>query len=117
MKTGDSKRNNYKKDGTREYYVNSKGYKMNLPPYLRNKIYTEEEKEKLWIEKLDKQERYVDGSRVDVSENDDKYYKLLYEAREKNERLGYGNDEINWDKRRYENERRNINYKKRKGLN
>ena len=33
-----------------------------LPIYYRNLIYTEEEREKLWIEKLNKGERWIGGS-------------------------------------------------------
>ena len=35
------------------------GAKINLPIYYRNKIYTEEERELLWIQKLNKGEVYV----------------------------------------------------------
>ena len=51
---------------------------------------------------------WVDGVRVDISENEDEYFKLLKHKRVKNKRLGYGNDEINWELKRYENERRNL---------
>ena len=38
----------YKENGkTKETYINSQGFKMALPMYYRNKIYTEEEREKL----------------------------------------------------------------------
>ena len=43
----------------------------------------------MWIEKLDKQKRYVLGIEIDVSENEDRYYKVLETARKKNKRLGY----------------------------
>ena len=84
-----------------------------MPAYWRNKLYSEEEREKLWIEKLDKKERWVDGQRIDVSENDEMYWEAVKEARKKNKRLGYGTNEKNWDKKRYENERRNMLYEKR----
>ncbi len=113
MKTWNSKRNIYKEEGTEEEYKTKKGLKIGLPIYYRNKIYTEEEREKLWIEKLDKNERWVDGNRIDVSENEEEYYRALRTARERNRELGFGSSEINWERRKYENERRNINYKKR----
>lgn len=109
----DSKINKYKENGTREEYTNRQGYKMALPIYWRNKIYTEEEREKLWIEKLDKNERWVDGTKINVKNGDEEYYRTLKEARGKNARLGYGDNKINWDRKRYENERRNINFRKR----
>lgn len=104
----DSGNNKYNDKGTDEAYTTRKGTKLNLPVYYRNKIYSEEEREKLWLEKLDKQERWVDGQRVSIEKNEDGYYAMLEEARRKNKRLGYGNNEINWERRRYENERRNM---------
>ena len=42
----DSKRNKYEKDKTREYYQTRDGSKIIMPVYWRNKIYTDEEKER-----------------------------------------------------------------------
>ena len=66
------------------------------------------EKEELWLEKLDKKVRWVDGVRVDISEGEEEYYKLLEVKRAKNKRLGYGDDTENWERKKYENERRNL---------
>ena len=109
----DSKRNKYKKGETKETYITQTGQELALPIYYRNKIYTDEEKEKLWIEKLDKEERWVDGVKVDVSKSYDEYYKLLVNKRVKNERLGYGNDEYNWELKKYEQKRRNLKKQER----
>lgn len=76
---------------TREYYLTREGIKLGMPIYYRNKRYNDEEREILWIEKLDQQKRYVLGHEIDISENMDKYYNMLKEARQKNEKLGYGN--------------------------
>ena len=46
-----------------------RGHKQALPIYWRNKIYSEEEREKLWLQKLDKKERYVNGQKIDISGN------------------------------------------------
>lgn len=113
----DFEKSKYKAGETKEYYTTKTGHKIAMPIYWRNKLYTEEEREKLWIEKLDRQERYILGQRVDISKNDDNYYKLLNYARNKNKRLGYGNDEINWERKKYENERRKIKFAERiKGI-
>lgn len=104
----DSKKNKYEVDKTDETYKTRKGVKIGLPIYYRNNIYSEEEREKLWIEKLDKKVRWVDGIEIDISKGDEHYYKVLEEARKKNKRLGYGNDEINWSRKKYEWERRNL---------
>ena len=103
----DAQKNKYQ-EKTKETYTTKQGIKLALPIYYRNKIYSEEEREKLWIEKLDKQERYVCGEKVDVSTTEEHYNKLIEYYRTKNERLGYGNNEKNWSLKRYENERRNL---------
>ena len=109
----DAKNNKYKKGDTKEYYRDRKGFKKAIPVYWRNKIYSDEEKEKLWIEKLDKQERWVDGKKIDISKGEEEYWGALKYARKKNKRLGYGDDSINWERKRYERDMRNI----KRGLN
>lgn len=106
----DSKLNRYKDKDTKESYTNRNGTEQALPIYYRNKIYNEEEREKLWVEKLDKEERWVCGERVDVSTNKgwEEYYKLVEYYREKNRRLGYGDDEKNWERKKYENDKRKM---------
>jgi uncharacterized protein YlbG (UPF0298 family) len=104
----DSGRNKYKKDKTIETYKTREGVELALPVYYRNKIYNEEQREALWLEKLDKEERYVCGVKVDISQGEEEYYKLLEMMRQKNKRLGYGDDAKNWELKKYENERRNL---------
>lgn len=113
LKREDAKRNKYRGEETREYYVTRTGHEIAMPIYWRNKIYTEEEREKLWLIKLDKQERWVCGERIDISNGDRAYYKLLEHYRSKNRRLGYGTGVVNWSKRNYENERRMVRLKER----
>ena len=43
------------------------GHKIAIPMYWRNKLYTDEEKEKLWIHKLDQETRYV-GEKKKINE-------------------------------------------------
>jgi hypothetical protein len=109
----DARRNEYKKGETIETYRTRKGVELSLPIYYRNKIYTDEEKEKLWIEKLDKDERWINGIKIDISKGMEDYYEILREERNKNKRLGYGNDEINWSVKKYEQERRNLKVQER----
>ena len=114
LKRKDSKRNVYVKGDTKETYVTRKGLKLALPIYYRNKIYNDEEREKLWVEKLDKEERWVLGQRIATTNgNLEEYYKTLKEARRKNKRLGYGDDSINWELKRYERQRRNLKRQER----
>lgn len=101
-----AKLNKFNKHGeTRETYVLRSGRKINLPMYYRNHIYNDEEKEKLWIQKLDKQERWVDGCKVSLKDGYDDYAKLLAWKQEKNNRLGYTNPN-NYDQKQYEHEHR-----------
>ncbi len=88
---------------TNEQYTTRTGVKLPLPIYYRNKIYTEEEREKLWVEKLNKNVRYVDGIEISVDKDHEHYYKALKEARKKSKRLGYGDNMKNWSKKKYEN--------------
>lgn len=55
------------------------------------------------------------GERVDVStpKGEENYKKLVEYYREKNKRLGYGNDEKNWDREIYERNRRELMINKR----
>lgn len=113
LKRDDSKRNRYYPGETVETYKTRQGLELALPIYYRNKIYNEEERENLWIEKIDKEIRYVNGVAVDVSESDEEYYGLLEEARGKNKRLGFGDDSINWELRKYQNDRRMLKREER----
>ena len=98
---------------TVESYTNTQGFKYSLPIYWRNKIYTEEEREKLWIEKLNKNERWINGIRIDISKNEDYYYKVLEQERMKNIVLGFGTNQKDWDKEEYEKQRRILMYEQR----
>jgi len=109
-KTYNASKNKYEPGETNELYKNRQGYKIAMPIYWRNKIYSEKEREKLWLEKLDKGERYVLGVKVLT---DERYYNELKTARERNKELGYGNDEKNWSEEQYEKEKRNIMIRKR----
>ena len=108
----DAYNNRYKAGETREYYQNRQGFKLALPIYYRNKLYTEEEREKLWLEKLDKNERWVLGSRIDISKGETAYYQALQAAQRKNNRLGYGQRDM-WEVKEYEEQRRTLKQKQR----
>lgn len=98
---------------TNEAYRTPTGHKQKLPIYYRNHIYSENEREALWIEKLDKQEMWVCGEKVDISEGMETYHELLKYYRLKNERLGYGDNKEDWSRKKYEEQRRQIMYSKR----
>lgn len=104
----DAKKNKYNGKETIVTYRDRKGRKQGMPIYYRNKIYTEEEKENLWMITLDKQERWVLGQRIDISKNEDEYWKTLKWARITNKQLGYGDNTINWERKQYEYELRKV---------
>ena len=105
--------NKYKENKTKEFYRLTNGQKISLPIYYRNKIYNEEEKEKLWLKKLDEEVRYINGKKIDISKGEEKYYKVLEYERKQNKTLGYADNTINWERRMYENQRRNLLHQER----
>ena len=77
IERSDSKQNAFKEHKTDETYRTRSGHKVALPIYWRNKIYSDEEREALWLHKLDKGIRYICGEEVDVSRGEKEYWKLL----------------------------------------
>ena len=109
----DAKNNKYNGENTKETYILPSGTRTALPIYYRNKIYTDEEREKLWINKLDKQERYVMGIKISVKKDENEYNKVLEQAQKDNERLGYGNRDEEWNKKEYNITIRKLRKKKK----
>lgn len=121
IKRPEALHNKFANDTTRDYYRTRTGHKVALPIYYRNKLYTEEEREQLWLIKLNQEKRYVGGIEIDVSTEEglNNYFKAVEFYRTKNTRLGYGNGEIDLERKAYEQECRNIKIKTRiaKGMN
>lgn len=95
------KQNRYNGTETNEAYRTRQGLKMALPIYYRNKIYNEQERQALWLQKLDKGERWICGERVDIRTSDAEYKKLLEYYQRRNTEMGYGNDNT-WKLKHYE---------------
>jgi hypothetical protein len=114
--TYNAKKNKYNAQQTNETYKTTTGHKIAIPIYWRNKIYTEQEREKLWLQKLDKQEKYVLGNKIDISteQGEKDYYTSLKTAQKVNAKLGYGNGQKTWEQKQYEQTRRNLLNEKRK---
>nr|WAE43652.1 MAG: replication initiator protein [Microviridae sp.] len=102
--------NKFKGETTREYYQNDNGTKLALPIYYRNKLYTDEEKEKLWINRLDKGIRYIKNIAIDTrtKEGLTKYLKALKVEQERSIRHGFGTDVKNWTQIEYEEQMREV---------
>lgn len=102
----------YKGENTNEQYITKSLQKIGMPIYYRNKLWTDEERELLWINSINKETRYVLGKEVSTKDGIDDYYEILMNARIINKTLGYGSDEENWSRKAYENSIRNTLRKK-----
>lgn len=104
----DSKLNRFNDKDTNELYRTRDRTKLSLPIYYRNKLYSEEEKEKLWLNILDTETRYVDRIKIDVSKGEDDYNKVVKFKRIESKQLGYNSDEENYNEKKYEQQLRNL---------
>lgn len=104
----DSKINRYNGENTKEYYTTRQGIKLNLPKYYKNKIYSDQEKEQLWINLLNKEIRYVNKMKVDISKGEEDYNEVIKHARMINTNMGYGGNKTTKEQLQYEQQRRNI---------
>ena len=89
---------------TIETYKLNNGAEINLPIYYRNKLFNEEEREILWLEKIEKHIRYINGiecRNIDTEQGMKRYYNVLYQQQERNVQLGYGEPSQEWKKRDY----------------
>lgn len=111
--TPNAKLNKYDGQDTKETYTTTTGHQIMLPTYWKNKIYTPEEREHLWLAKITKPERYVLGKAIDVSENADAYNDQINAARLRNHTLGYGTNRKNEQQQKQEEQLRNEMYQKR----
>lgn len=106
MERTDWIKNQYNGTNTIETYRSGTGHKMGMPIYYRNKIYTDQEREMLWIQKLNKEERWICGERVEYKNGIEPYYDLLSYHRERSKRLGYGTGTRDWSRNEYEKQRK-----------
>lgn len=105
--------NKYNENGeTNEAYRTENGKKISMPIYWRNMAYDEKEREKLWIEKLDKGIRWIGGIKIDANNHEEIINTLKYK-REQSKLLGYGTGTKDWNAVKYENELRELKYAER----
>lgn len=98
---GDAGKHTYKPGETIETYRLRNGAKINLPVYYRNKIFTEDEREKLFIDKIEKGIVWVMGQKVKI--DDTEYYEALLEEGRKDANKLHGDNEQEWDRQKYIN--------------
>ena len=74
-------RDRYRGKETKETYIMENGTELPLPKYYHDKLYTEEERENLWIIKQERGYRYIAGEKVstDNLEQDQAFSKMLEE--------------------------------------
>ncbi|AXH77151.1 MAG: replication initiator protein [Microviridae sp.] len=113
LDTRRAKEHRYKPGETREQYVAPNGQRSALPKYYRQKIYTEREREALWLEKLEKEKQYVLGEEVSTQGKAYAYLDAIKIARMKNHRLGYGTSRTNTNRKQYEQNMREKIQRKR----
>lgn len=106
----DSYNNIFNLDKTNETYRFPNGRKGSLPIYYRNKLWNEDEREELWKLRMDKNERYVLGVKIDIStDNGEKdYQNAVKEARMLNLMKGYGTDVKDEELKKYEEKRKKL---------
>lgn len=101
----------YKGKDTQEYWRAPTGQKLALPIYYRNYIYNEEQRELLWLQKIEEAKTYVLGVeyQLDNAEHQLQYFEGLHAAQKHNKRIGYGDDSAEWKKESYRAKLREIN--------
>ena len=100
----DTNKKLYCEDSAREFYKTRSGHKLALPIYYRNKFYNEDFREKLWLSRLDKNERYVLGQRIknfDSLDKQNEYFAVLASAQKLNRLCGFGDSSDKWKKGTY----------------
>ena len=102
LKREDAKRHVYIPGKTNESYRMRNGGKLNLPIYYRNKLFTEKEREKLFLDKIEKGIVYVLGIKIDLKTEESRYMGVLVSERERCERLYHDNPK-EWEDRKYLN--------------
>lgn len=72
----------WKEENTKTYYHTSKGTNIALPRYYKEKAFTEEQRQLLWIYRENSGEKYVNGFKVIVKNEENlNYYNKLKEQR------------------------------------
>lgn len=104
----------FNEDKTKEQYNSNSRHKMAMPTYYRNKLWTDDQREKLWINRINEEVRYVLGQKISIKNGLQEYYNALIEARKINKQRGFGDDEKNWSRITYENTIRNLIRKENK---
>ncbi|WVR22114.1 MAG: replication initiation protein [Malazfec virus 2] len=96
-------KHSYRGNRTQDWYTTKEGYKIAMPKYYRRKLYSDEEREDLWMTRLNEGKNYIRGEKVLNNEHE---LKLLEKHRKLNKFMGYGGDEKNEEEYEYEKMKR-----------
>lgn len=100
LNRSDSELNRYREKKTNETYRLRDGRKLNLPVYYRNKIYTEEEREKLFLQKIEKGDVWILGQKCKIADTEI-YFKLLKQAQQDCQQI-HGDNPVQWEVDKYQ---------------
>lgn len=100
LSRSDSESNRYRGKQTTETYRLRNGTKLNLPIYYRNKLYTDEEREQLFLNKIEKGEVWILGQKVNIAD-EKTYFNLLKQMQKECQEL-HGDDPMQWEEAKYE---------------
>jgi hypothetical protein len=102
--------NNYKPSSyelNHDVYKTRAGHEFSLPQYYRQKMFSDEARENMWLEKMDENVRYIQSRKVDANDFE-LITALLEQAQHESERKGYIGDKVNWKAKKHENEQRDL---------
>lgn len=99
LSRSDSELNRFREGKTTETYRLRNGTKLNLPIYYRNKLYTDEEREKLFLQKIKKGKVWICGRECNIRDWKT-YSQILKEEQIKAKQL-HGDSPIDWDIAKY----------------
>lgn len=105
-KTNQAKLNRFNFEKTNETYRTESGHKIAIPKYWKTKIYSDRERELLWIDKLNLDHQYINGEKIYKHEGEKNYLTLLKYHQKRNTELGYGDYKTNYKRAIYEKETR-----------
>ena len=93
----------YRPRESKDYYMCENGQKIALPTYYKNKLYNEKERENIWRDSLDKEQQVIFGTTYDLknARTFNAIPNILSNARDANKKLDFGDDSVEWRRRKY----------------
>lgn len=110
-----ARRNRYQGERTIETYKAEDGRELPMPKYYHDKIYSEEEREKLWVIKQERGYRYIGGEKCSTEDLEEWDNLTRYYQRRGVEVFGDKPDEWERDKQRRRLERMRIARRRMRG--